>query len=414
MSFISTKVLVDIPLNHMFSEPPSDAKIIFQRKKELSLESLAFRLKVAIFGGKMKQAAAARIAALCNSTSGLSDFANNIDKVNGVTTDQAKFIYIKIKMNNQLEKLVNPESPDIEFPEGINEIIHDDINSKLTEQLKNIAADDNLPTTIKDELISLLKKTQPNFSTWDEEKLNMINKNNTKDLIENPNGIEYLNASKESLNILKLQIINSGASDYKNKIETSIAKLILKIDSAIEEIKANKSEKEKNIQKETEFKNAQRKILTDKLSKLLSNHQLMPELKNMNIDIDKVFKNALLGDEKNETIKEYLIPLTHYLKFRAIAINKTSAPILEHLLKDEDNFIKSMQTKLEKKYNTNTKFQTHGRGIILQTPKVNYPLALKNILENLRQDLDEFNAMPDSEKREQVDTLDQMKNSQDL
>ena len=73
-----------------------------------------------------------------------------------------------------------------------------------------------------------------------------------------------------------------------------------------------------------------------------------------------------------------------------------------------------MQTKLEKKYNTNTKFQTHGRGIILQTPKVNYPLVLKNILENLRQDLDEFNATPDSEKREQVDTLNQMKNSQDL
>ena len=426
MSFISTKVLVDIPLKDMFSEPPRDAKIIFQRKKDFSLESISLIIKKLFFGKQMKQAAVDRMKNICQTlnvnTPEAQQFVDGLTNKMSVATTEVTNVFAKIKMDNSLENLVNKESINLNLPDELNFIVTENIQTKLSDELAAINRSEKLPRENLREIQLLLKKTQSDFNYTKEILLADINNYDLQKIDENYSDIT-LSVMKKHLDNLNNTISKNNDNDYSSKIKACIKKLTDKVILVL----ANKNnqieikEKEKNeriaLKKERVGLAEQKSLnLLNKISNLLSEHQLIPELKLKpvsNLPADIAFNQALFKNVKDVTIIEYLAPLSHYLKFGEIALNKTSAPILEHLLKDEDNLIENMKTNLNKEYKV-PKYQTNSRDIVTRVKKVDYPSKLENALIKLRQDLDKFNAMPDSEKREQVDTLDQMKNSQDL
>ena len=412
---VSSKVLIDIPFTGKIK---GNEKIIFLRKKDFSIESISLRIRNFFYGKKMMDAAANHVKNLLslpsiNQLPEVRQLSASIDEKKEVATEDVINIFMKFEHENQFNLLIGKPISSIKIPNEMRSIINTDelssiinekIKSKLTNELQilnNLKIEEPLPKENLNEVISLLRKSQPDFDEDDANKLNHINDND----FSNDNPIfnnASLEKSKGFLKALNEIILKNEKSSYKKKIELSIANLISKIDlikSKIEESEVISAAKKTE---QTKLKNAQHQTLIDKLSNLLSKHSLTTEFKNKEIPNEGAFNvlnNALFKNVENETIKEYLTPMSHYLVFGEISINKTTAPILEHLLKDEDNFISNMKRNIKEADKPIYRTNARGNKTVVHKDK-DYPLILSMKLDQLKKDIKNFNSQLESEKRE--------------
>ena len=395
---VSSKVLIDIPFDGIIK---GDEKIIFLRKKDFSVESISLRIRNFLYGKKMKEAAANHVKNLLSVSSinqlpEVRQLSASIDEKKEVATADVIDIFMKIEHENQFNKLIGKPTTKLEIPEELHTIVNQKIEEKLTAELKAINKEENLPNENLNEIISLLTNIPSEyFDNSGKIKLMQINSCDLKNFPDSDD-VTLINLMN-SLIKLKINISENEASDYKNKIDTSIDKLITKMRTIIDI-----TEKAK-----LELKNTQRKELLEGITKLLSKHTLSNDLKKISVFdtyTDLAFDEALFGkkeEKEEEVIKEYLTPLSHYLKFGTISINITSAPILEHLLANQTNFIDKIKDRLleRNKFNNlvnNNSFNT------------DY-LARFNIrLELLKEDLKEFNEKPENEQIDQNQTLTEL------
>ncbi len=232
---VSSKVLIDIPFDGIIK---GDEKIIFLRKKDFSIESISLRIRNFLYGAKMKAAAANHVKNLLslpaiNQLAEVRTLSASIKEKKEVATEDVIDIFMKIEHENQFNKLIGKPTTEIKIPEELRTIINKRIGAKLTAELEAINKEENLPTENLNEIISLIRKNSVNFF-GNSSTLTAIN---TCDLKNLKNSLDYdnetLNNLMHYLNELKKKISGNEGSDYKNKIDASIDKLVTKIRNLI-------------------------------------------------------------------------------------------------------------------------------------------------------------------------------------
>jgi hypothetical protein len=127
---VSSKVLVDIPF---FGQPTGKEKIIFQRERTFSLETISLLFKKLFIGKQMKQAAADRIQALCQNygykEKNIQELDKHINATNSVETEQVIKTFSALSKENRrtifLEEKGNNAALDL--PDELNTLISNEL-----------------------------------------------------------------------------------------------------------------------------------------------------------------------------------------------------------------------------------------------------------------------------------------------
>lgn len=161
MQVISSKVLVDIPL---FGAPTGKEKIIFQRKKDFSLESITLMFKKLFIGKQMKEAAVNRVQSWCTSSpikeSLKNDLVSNIVRKKAVTTSDVVDTFAVLTKDHRHALLLgnSNETNPFNLPNELNTLITNKLRSETRESLQKYNINKIFEINTLNDFLNLLSK----------------------------------------------------------------------------------------------------------------------------------------------------------------------------------------------------------------------------------------------------------------